>query len=72
MTAATKVQWRVQVRLEGSKRWLNKGLYETREAARERAKVYREHFTTERDTGHEYEPFGFGNTRIRRYVKGEK
>lgn len=60
MTAATKVQWRIQSRKSRDHAWKNvSGLYETRSSARfwqqgVRASV------------------GFGNTRVVRYVKGEK
>ena len=58
MTAATKVQWRVQTRKSRKHAWKNaSGLYETRSAAR---------FWCECDRAR----FGFGNTRVVRYVKG--
>lgn len=66
MTAATKVQWRVQVRKSRAHKWVNKsGLFETRDAAREEAACLRVGIVP--GSG-----YGFGNTRIRRYVKGSK
>lgn len=68
---STKIQWRVQVRKSRAHKWVNKGLYETRERARDQAEYMREGRMcmgiVVPNTG-----FGFGNTRVVRYVKGQK
>jgi hypothetical protein len=63
MTASTKIQWRVQYRKSRSHKWVNAGLFETRKNAREAATWLR--FYGNHDIG-----YGFGNTRVVRYVKG--
>lgn len=56
---STKVLWRVQVK-SSTGLWKNKsGLFETRQSAREACAVHRHYY-------------GFGNTRVVRYVRGEK
>ena len=60
MSKNLKTQWRVQVRKSSAHKWVNKGLFETRFSARYVAVwVYREWY-------------GFGNTRVVKYVKGSK
>lgn len=71
MTTSTKVLWRVQVRKSRSHKWINKGLFETRDAARAQAAYLREG----RMRAGEIMPgtgLGFGRTRVCRYVRGEK
>lgn len=79
MTSSTKIQWRVQVRKSRAHKWVSKGLFETRAMARISA-------MTERGGGEyikiegsrctycrvDHDGYGFGNTRVVRYVKGEK
>lgn len=68
-TDNTKTLWRVQVRVNRNFKWKNKGLYETREAARYEAAWLREY----RSVGEYYElGYGFGNTRVVRHIRGEK
>lgn len=62
--SSTKVQWRVQVRKSRAHKWVNKGLYETRENARIAAWSFRDKVNGQ--------GYGFGNTRIVRYEKGAK
>lgn len=69
MTASTKIQWRVQVRKSRVHKWVNKGLYETRRNAREVCSLIRgfDHIAPD----HKWSPpYGFGNTRVVRYLKG--
>lgn len=66
MSKATERQWRVQVRRWHDSDWENKGLFETREAARKKARELRE----PRITGQMLEPgYSFGNTRVVKYQK---
>ena len=71
MTSATKIQWRVQVRKSRTAKWQNKGLFETRDSAREQAVYLRggRMCNGEILVG---TAFGFGNTRVVRYEKGSK
>jgi hypothetical protein len=71
MTSSTKIQWRVQVRKSRAHKWANKGLFETRERAREQA-VYER---GGRMRAGEIVPgtgYGFGNTRVVRFEKDAK
>lgn len=61
-TTSTKVMWRTQYRLARDKPWKNAGLFETRANARDDAAWMRT----------EGRSVGFGNTRVVRFVKGEK
>lgn len=70
MTSSTGVQWRVQTRKSKAHKWVNKGLFETRDAARLSARLHRSCYCYEGAA--RVEPRGFGNTRIVRYVRGEK
>lgn len=65
MTSSTKIQWRVQVRKSRAHKWVNKGLFETRSVARERASDLRAWWADGPCSGQVY-----GNTRVVRYVKG--
>lgn len=56
MSKNLKTQWRVQVRKSRAHKWVNKGLFETRDSARWHAS------TGWRDL------CGFGNTRVIKYV----
>lgn len=67
MTASTKIQWRVQVRKSRAHKWVNKDLFETRATAREDAAEKRE---WDYNPGQGWHGYGFGNTRVVRYVKG--
>ena len=63
---STKVKWRVQVRRSRAHKWVNKGLFETREAARLEAWNLRYRFI--KGT---YDVPGFGNTRTVRHISGK-
>jgi hypothetical protein len=68
MTAATQIRWRVQVRKSRAHKWRNaSGLYETRRDAREDAVSMRDAIVSGTNN-----TVGFGNTRVVRYVKGQK
>lgn len=64
----TKVLWRVQVRKSRGHKWVNKGLYETRGAARYHAGWLR-YWGTIGKTGLVTGHYGFGNTRVIRYER---
>lgn len=70
-TDNTKTLWRVQVRKSRKHKWQNKGLFETREAARKEATYQRvlfARFSSEMvNIG-----YGFGNTRVVKHIRGEK
>lgn len=70
MTAATQILWRVQTKASTGN-WINRGLYETRDAARAQAAYLRDDKWRNGlqipNTG-----YGFGNTRVVRYVKAKK
>lgn len=71
MSKNLKAQWRVQVRKSRAHKWVHGGLYETRTAAREQAAYLR----GDRLRNGEYVPdtgFGFGNTRVVKYVRAGK
>lgn len=65
-TDSTRVMWRVQVRKSRNHKWMNKGLFETRAAARYNA-VQQRHISV---FGPLFAAPGFGNTRIVRHVRG--
>jgi hypothetical protein len=65
---STKVQWRVQVRKSRAHKWVNKGLFETRDSARYEAMALRIGWSA----NHWDPAYGFGNTRVQRYEKGAK
>lgn len=76
---STKILWRVQVRKSRAHKWVNKGLYEVRSMARIAAHAERKGGESIQITGagcHYYRAdhggYGFGNTRVVRYVRGEK
>lgn len=66
MSKATDTQWRVQVRKSRNHAWKNKGLFETRSAAREDAVEMRE---WDYCAGQGWHGYGFGNTRVVKYQK---
>jgi len=68
-TDSTKTLWQVQVRLTRNHKWRSKGIYETREDARQRVRDWR---TWEYVPGRGWHGVGFGNTRIQRHIRGEK
>lgn len=70
MSKNLKKQWRVQVRRSRKHAWRNKGLFETRSAARTNAWMYRE--VNGGSVGIDRQPVGFGNTRVVGYSKGQK
>lgn len=70
-TDSTKVMWRVQVRRGVGLKWQNKGLYETRDAARYQAAYLREGRWREGEVMPET-GYGFRNTRVLKYIRGEK
>lgn len=60
MSKNLNTQWRVQVRFSRAHGWKNRtGLYETRSTARAEAAEWRD-------------VYGFGNTRVVKYVKAAK
>ena len=65
-TNSMLIRWRVQVRRSRAHKWVNKGLFETRERAREQAVYMREGRSCRGfvvpNTG-----LGFGNTRVVRH-----
>ena len=74
MSKNLKTQWRVQVRRSRAHKWVNKGLFETRSAARESAVGLRA-YRIVRENNHMkalVDGYGFGNTRVIKYVKGAK
>ena len=70
MNKNLKTQWRVQKRKSRAHKWANKGLFETRSAARLSASMHRDFH--EFINGRFVPPAGFGNTRVIKYVKGAK
>lgn len=70
MSKNLKTQWRVQTKSVKTGNWRNRGLFETRAAARRSATLYRECMVWE--SGRFVNPFGFGNIRVIKYVKGQK
>ena len=75
MSKNLKTQWRVQARTSRAHQWVNRGLWETRAAARVSARALRSK-TIVWDTWNEPKRviggYGFGNTRVIKYVKGQK
>lgn len=69
MSKSLKTQWRVQVRKSKNHAWQSKGLFETRSVARERAARLRYQHNNGQWLVSGY---GFGNTRVVPYVKGQK
>lgn len=69
-TDSAKVMWRVQVRKSRNHKWTNKGLFETREAARESVARFRVGWFWQ--DLHDGTVVGFGNTRVIRHIRGEK
>lgn len=67
MSKNLKKQWRVQVRTHKEAAWKNKGLFETRRNARERAAEMRD---THWENGNRKDGYGMRNTRAVPYVKG--
>jgi len=73
-TNSMLIRWRVQVRKSRAHKWVNKGLFETREAARDRAAYMRVGYAIRDAAGNTkvHEGVGFGNTRVLRHVgKGD-
>ena len=68
MSKNLNTQWRVQVRKSRAHKWVNKGLFETRDAARAEALALRCGWSP----NHWDLSYGFGNTRVVKYVKGAK
>ena len=68
-TPNTDISWRVQVRKSRDHKWQNKGLFETRDAARYEAGCLRDGYCG--PTGF-HDGLGYGNTRVVRHVKGQK
>lgn len=70
---STEILWQIQFRTGRDRPWRNRaGLFETRMHAREVAKILRDWTYTgagEMPANHGY---GFGNTRVIKYVKGRK
>lgn len=77
-TDNAKTLWRVQVRRAYHLKWQNKGLFETRDAARWQAKLMRSlHHAEGKTPGggiglYTYAGYGFGNTRVVKHIRGEK
>ena len=72
MSKNLKTQWRVQVRKSRAHKWVNKGLFETRRNARNLAYVHRMFTVVSRTATLVVCGYGFGNTRVIKYVKGAK
>ena len=74
MSKATDQQWRVQVRKSRAHKWVNKGLFETRNSAREQCSMLRgDYWGGCYAEGSDSRPcYGFGNTRVISYVKAKK
>ena len=68
MSKSLKTQWRVQVRKSRAHKWVNKGLFETRDVARIEAWGLR----VGCNPNHWDLSYGFGNTRVVKYVRGAK
>jgi hypothetical protein len=68
-TDSTRVKWRIQVRKGKGLVWRNRGLYETRSAARYVATYMRDMHIVDGVVSYGY---GFGNTRVIRHIRGEK
>ena len=71
MTTSTKVLWRVQVRKSRAHKWVNKGLFETRDSAREEAEYQRNGRWSNGELM-QGSGVGFGNTRVVRYEKASR
>lgn len=67
---STKVKWRVQVRTSRAHKWVSRGLFETRKAAREEASDLRIYICQNR-SGFVVGPYGAGNTRVIRHISGK-
>jgi len=63
---STKVLWRVETRAGRDDVWHKRGLFETREAARYQAWVYRTGGQDPARVG-----LGFGNCRVVRHISGK-
>lgn len=75
---SAKVKWRVQVRKSRAHKWVNKGLFETREVARFAAGAERrggERIQIAGETCRYYLAdhcgYGFGNVRVVRHISGK-
>lgn len=69
MSKNLKTQWRVQVRKSRAHKWVNKGLFETRRRARQIGEQMR----WRHPIGDVFVPgYGFGNTRVVKYVRAGK
>lgn len=68
MSKNLKTQWRVEWRKSRAHAWRKGGLFETRRAARETARSIRAVYAG----GGYMIGVGFGNTRVIKYVKGQK
>lgn len=68
-TDSTKTLWRVQVRNARGLKWRNKGLFETRAAARYMAAYMRDLHVIDATA---ISGYGFGNTRVIPHIRGEK
>ena len=71
MSKNLNTQWRVQVRKSRAHKWVNGGLYETRAVARFHAAWLREGYFWG-DGKKVVGGYGFGNTRVVKFVKGSK
>jgi len=65
-TDSTKLKWRVQWRITRENKWVNAGLFETREDARYEAACLRDGYVN--DDGL-HDGVGFGNARVIRVEK---
>lgn len=69
MSKNLNTQWRVERRLSRKHKWVKAGLFETRFDARERAFYMRfPHWVGDKLV----EGYGFGNTRVVKYVRSGK
>lgn len=69
MSKNLKKQWRVQTK-SAKGTWVNRGLFETRSAARRRCSELRGAWSQADGVVTTSSGYGFGNTRVVPYVKG--
>lgn len=69
---STDILWRVEYRTKRTNKWKKAGLFETRERARDEARYYRDGYGYAGDGSGHFFGYGFGNTRVIKYVKGRK
>lgn len=70
--SSTDTMWRVEYRTKRANKWKKAGLFETRERAREEARYYRDGYGPAEEGSDHFSGYGFGNTRVVKFVKGKK